>query len=102
MFSIINKNVKRPQENNKKLYNKKVFGSILLVNDKVLTRNILERGGAGNLTSHWEKETYVVVSSDPDLPVYKIKPEKGSKPIRTVHRNLLSKCNELPFETSSP
>ena len=36
VFSIINKNVKRTQENNKKLYNKKVFGSILVSNDRVL------------------------------------------------------------------
>ena len=45
---------------------------------------------------------YILVSSDPDLPIYKIKPENGSKPMWTVHSNLLFKCNKLPFETSSP
>ena len=33
--------------------------------------------------------------------MYKIKPENVSKPIRTVRWNLLLKCNELPFQTSS-
>ena len=35
VFFIINKNVKRTQENNKKLYNKKVLGSILVPNYRV-------------------------------------------------------------------
>ena len=36
VFSTINKQVKTTQGNNKKLYNKKVFASILLPNDRVL------------------------------------------------------------------
>ena len=60
------------------------------------------REGTGKLKSYWEKEIYVVVPCDPDLPIYKIKRKNGSKPIRTIHRNLLLQCNELPFKTSSP
>ena len=60
-------------------------------------RNVSERGGTGKLRSYWEKDIYVVVSCDPELPIYKIKPENGNKLVKTVHRNRLFKCNELPF-----
>ena len=79
---------------------KKVFGLILVPNG-VLIRNILERGGAGKLQNYWEKDIYVVVSSDLDLRIYNIKQHNGSKPIQKVHRNLLLKYNELHFEKSS-
>ena len=79
---------------------KKVFGLILVPNG-VLIRNILETGGTGKLQDYWEKDIYVVVSSDLDLPIHKIKQHNGSKPIQKVHRNLLLKCNELLFEKSN-
>ena len=61
----------------------------------------MERGGTGKLRGYWKKDIFVVVSSNPDLSIFKSKPKNGSKPIRTVHRNLLLKSNELPFGTSS-
>ena len=78
---------------NKRNYNKKVFGQIFEPNDRVLLRNVSETGGTGKLRSYWEKEIYVVVSCDPELPIYKIKSENGNKLVKTVHRNLLLKCN---------
>lgn len=60
---------------------KKVF-SLILVPNRVLIRNILERGGAGKLQNYWEKDIYVIVSSDLDLRIYKIKQHNGSKPIQ--------------------
>ena len=60
---------------------------------RVLLRNVSETGGTGKLRSYWEKEIYVVVSCDPELPIYKIKSENGNKLVKTVHRNLLLKCN---------
>ena len=78
---------------NKRNYNKKVFGQIFEPNDRVLLRNVSETGGTGKLRSYWEKEIYVVVSCDPELPIYKIKSENGNKLVKTVHKNLLLKCN---------
>ena len=60
---------------NKRKYNKKVFGQILEANDKVLLTNVSETGGTGKLRSYFEKDIHVVVSCDPELPIYKIKPE---------------------------
>ena len=76
-----------------------MFGQILYPNDRVLLRNVPERGG--KLRSYWEKDIYVVVLCDPELPVYKIKPEIGNKRVKTVHTNLLLKCSELPFDNEN-
>ena len=49
------------------------------------------------------RETYhEVVSYHPELSIYQIKPENGGNKTRTVHRNLLMNCNDLPVETQSP
>ena len=96
-FSIVEKS----QTMNKRSYNKKVFGLILEPNDRVLVRNVSERGGTGKLRSYWEKDIYAVVSCNPELPIYKIKPENGNKPVETVHSNLLLKFNELPLDNQN-
>ena len=61
-----------------------------------------ERGGTGKLKNCWQNDIYEVVSCLPELPIYQIKPENGGNKIRTVHRKLLRKCNDLPAETQSP
>ena len=101
VFSIISRIVEKSQTMNKRNYNKKVFGLILEPNDRVLLRNVSERGGTGKLRSYWEKYIYIVVSCNPELPIYKIKPENGNKPVETVHRNLLLKFNELPLDNKN-
>ena len=44
---------------NKRNYNKNLFGQILEPNDRVLSRNVSDRGGTGKLRSYWEKDIYV-------------------------------------------
>ena len=61
-------------------------------------RNLSERGGTGKLRSHWEEYVYVVVDVFPDIPVYKVKREDGVGKVKTLHRNLLMKCEFLPCE----
>ena len=54
----------------KKSHDKKMFGATLNVGDRVLVRNFSERGGTGNLRSHWENEIHVVVrKKDENIPV---------------------------------
>ena len=49
------------------------------------------------------RETYhEVISCQPELSIYQIKPENSGNKTRTVHRNLLMKCNDLTVETQSP
>ena len=44
---------------NKRNYNKNLFGQILEPYDRVLLRNVSDRGGTGKLRSYWEKDIYV-------------------------------------------
>ena len=67
--------------------------------DRVLVRNLSERGGAGKPRSH---RIHVVVSrKGEDSPVYEVKPETGPGGTRILHRNLLLPCNHLPVDVAS-
>ena len=44
----------------------------------------------------------VVHRESPDSPVYQLKPENRTGPIRTLHRNLLFPCGSLLESSSTP
>ena len=95
-YKLANKNIGKAASYNKKHYDQKVHGIELKVGDQVLVRNVREKGGTGKLRSHWEKEVFQVVEKKADLPVYVIQNSSVKKDQRTVHRNLLMECNDLP------
>ena len=95
-YNIVSDNIQKSNNRNKTSYEKKVLGSELKVGDPVLVKNVSERGETGKLKSFWEHKIYKVVSVHKDLPIYQIQPEAGGSKIRTVHRNLLLLCNQLP------
>ena len=67
--------------------------------DKVLVKNVRDSCGTEKLRSHCEQNIYEVVSKHQDIPVYKIKQVGDNRArTRTIHRNLLKLCNELPLE----
>lgn len=83
---------------NKESFDKRARHSVLEVGDKVLVRNMKERGGPGKLRSHWEKCVYLVKERKEDGPVYVVEPERGGVS-RCLHRNLLFPVgNELKLE----
>ena len=89
---------RKSAQKGKRHFDKKTFGQVLKLNDRVLVRNLSERGGTGKLRSHWEKKVHIVKKCDEKLPIYCVAPEDGSGKERVVHRNLLMKCELLPLE----
>ena len=102
-YSIAASKCKAQGDKAKAFYDLKVRSSTLLPGDRVLIKNLSERGGPGKLRSYWEDKVHVVVHrKSPYSPVYQLKPENGTGPIRTLHRNLLFPCGTLLESSSIP
>ncbi len=61
---------------NKRLYDARVRNQTLEVDDRVLIRN-LGITGKHKLKDRWNSLPYQVVGKFPNLPVYRVKPERG-------------------------
>lgn len=97
-YQIASKTAQKEALRGKHYYDQKTHGVQLYPGNRVLLRNFKVRGRPGKLRSYWEDAVYEIVSQkNPDLPVYKVRPEKGGKS-RIVHRTLLLPCDSLPVE----
>lgn len=71
----------------------------LMVGERVLVRNVGPKGH-GKLANFWSNMPYVVIKQpNLDIPVYVVKPEKGSGKERVLHRKLLRPC---PLSLQAP
>ena len=98
-YSLALKNTSKSATDGKQQYDRKASFSKLQPGDKVLVRNLSERGGPGKLRSYWEQQINVVIEQRGDLPIYKVNPEGQPDKSRVLHRNLLLPCDFLAAET---
>ena len=71
------RNAHAKAESGKLQYDKKVHSTALEPGDRVLVRNLSERGGPGKIRSRWEQDVYTVVKRQSERPVYIVKKENG-------------------------
>ena len=95
---IARKNIGKSAEYSKRYYDKKVRAVEIVEGDRVLMKNVRERGGTGKMRSYWEETLFTVIETRENVPVYTIKNMKKPSDVRVVHRNLLLKCDELPLD----
>ena len=101
-YELASKRANEGSDRAKQRYDHHVRSSVLQPGDRVLVRNLRERGGPGKLRSHWEDRIHVVISrKGGDSPVYEVKPEIGPGGARILHRNLLLPSNHLPVDVAS-
>lgn len=95
-YRIAAKTASKASQRAKDRYDKKPQSAALVKGDRVLVRNLLERGGPGKLRSYWESEVHTVLRRIGDSPVYEVQAEGNRGRLRRLHRNLLLPCNDLP------
>lgn len=97
-YKIANTSSQQSSAKGKRYHDRRNRGVALQLGDRVLVRNVAERGGPCKLKPYWEKTIYIVREQVGDNPVYKVSPEIGSRPIRTLHQNMLLQVNDLPVQ----
>ena len=99
-YQLASKRSQDGQRQSKEQYNRRVRSTVLQPNDRVLVRNLNEKGGPGKLRSYWEQEIYRVIKRvEENAPVYQVVSERNPDGrVRTLHRNLLLPCDDLPLE----
>lgn len=87
-YTLATETSDKNHQRNKKAHDKHVKEQVLDKGDRVLLRNFGVQG-KHKLKCKWRPLPYVVVEKLPNVPVYKIKPERGMGVEKTIHRNHL-------------
>ncbi|XP_041837251.1 uncharacterized protein LOC121637270 [Melanotaenia boesemani] len=78
----------KSHDKNKRYYDNRVRNQVLEQGDRVLIR-ALGMPGKHKLGDKWHSDPYVIIEKLPDLPVYRVQPEKGKGIVKTLHRDHL-------------
>ena len=87
-YQLASQSAEKTHQRNKRAYDQKVSLQNLQEGDHVLLRN-LGLKGKHKLESRWGSTPYVVVGKLPNLPVFRVTPEGGSRGVKTIHRDHL-------------
>lgn len=79
---------------NKRLYDKTIKCQLLDIGDRVLLKNLGQKG-KHKLQDRWSTIPYVVVEKLPNIPVYRVKPEHGKGNLKTLHRDHILPIGQL-------
>ena len=80
---------------------KKMLGD-LVVGERVLVKNVRDKGGPGKLRSYWEQRVFTIIEKKSEV-VYTVleEGEKNSEKARVLHRNMLLPVSQW-FELEKP
>ncbi|KAL7837384.1 hypothetical protein SRHO_G00270950 [Serrasalmus rhombeus] len=87
-YQLASQAASKSHHKNKARYDQRVRHQPLEEGDKVLLRNV-GLTGKHKLQDRWRSLPHVVVGKMPNLPVYHVKPERGTGPVKTLHRDHL-------------
>ncbi|KAG1940743.1 interleukin-1 receptor accessory protein-like 1-A [Pimephales promelas] len=87
-YSLATEAADKNHQRNKKAHDRHVKEQVLDKGDRVLLRNFGVTG-KNKLKCKWRSSPYIVIEKLANLPVYKIKPERGMGAEKTIHRNHL-------------
>ena len=87
-YQIASEVSRKVARRNKNQYDKRAGAAMLEEGDRVLVRNLWEKGGPGKLRAQWERKVYLVKERRGDGPVYVVQSEKGGEE-RVLYRNHL-------------
>ena len=97
-YRLVSDRTSKLDAKNKSRYDSKLHENTIEPGDRVLLRNV-GIPGKHKLGDKWGKYPYIVVSQpNPEIPVFRVRPENGGGKVKTLHRNLLLPCNFLPHE----
>lgn len=85
-YQLAMKEASKNHQRNKKHYESRVRNQTLEGGDRVLVRN-LGLTGKHKLQDRWNPLPYLVIEKLPNLPVYRVKPERGLGVVKTIHRD---------------
>ena len=82
-YSLAAKNANKSTARGRNQHDKKATFTKLLPGDRILVRNVTERGGPGKLRSFWEKTVYRVTKQHGDSPVHEAESGSGNQKAET-------------------
>lgn len=90
-YHVASEKSKKSSKRGKVIYDRKAKGVVLQPGDRVLVRNLAERGGPGKLRPYWETTVYTVKKQLSENPVDIVSPETRDQK-KSKHYTVISCC----------